>query len=69
MKKIKAIILRTAGTNCDQETAYAFKMAGADPELVHINALKGKKDALDKYHILAVPGGFTYGDDVASGCL
>jgi phosphoribosylformylglycinamidine synthase subunit PurQ / glutaminase len=69
MSKVKAIILRTAGTNCDQETAYAFKLAGAEADLVHINALKGKKGALDKYQIMAVPGGFTYGDDVASGKL
>ncbi|MFC1480202.1 phosphoribosylformylglycinamidine synthase I [Candidatus Omnitrophota bacterium] len=67
MKKVKAIILRTAGTNCDKETAYAFRAAGAETELVHINALSKDKSALKKYHILAVPGGFTYGDDVASG--
>ncbi|MFH1552918.1 MAG: phosphoribosylformylglycinamidine synthase I [Candidatus Omnitrophota bacterium] len=67
MKKVKAIILRTAGTNCDKETAYAFRAAGAETELVHINALSKNKSALKKYHILAVPGGFTYGDDVASG--
>ncbi len=67
MKKIKTIILRTAGTNCDMETAHAFRLAGAEAELVHINALKKKKNALSGYHILAIPGGFTYGDDVASG--
>ncbi|MFH1664964.1 MAG: phosphoribosylformylglycinamidine synthase I [Candidatus Omnitrophota bacterium] len=67
MKKVKTIILRTAGTNCDMETAHAFRLAGADADLVHINALIKKKGLFDKYHILAVPGGFTYGDDVASG--
>lgn len=67
MKKVKAIILRTAGTNCDKETAYAFKLAGAEAQLVHINALKRKETSLKKYQILAIPGGFTYGDDIASG--
>lgn len=67
MKKVKAIILRTAGTNCDQETAHAFRMAGAEADLVHVNVLKKDKDMLSKYQVLAVPGGFTYGDDVASG--
>jgi len=66
MKKPKVIVLRTAGTNCDAETAYAFELAGARSELVHINRLKEKK-SLDKYQILAIPGGFTYGDDIASG--
>ncbi len=67
MKKVKTIILRTAGTNCDIETAYAFQAAGAEADLVHINEIIKKKTVLDRYHILAIPGGFTYGDDVASG--
>jgi len=65
--KPKVIVLRAAGTNCDLETAFAFEHAGARTELVHINQLvKGEKN-LRNYHILAVPGGFTYGDDVGSG--
>jgi len=65
--KIKVIILRTAGTNCDKETAFAFESAGASVELVHVNQLSSGAKSLDPYHILAIPGGFTYGDDVASG--
>lgn len=65
--KPKAIVLRTAGTNCDYETAYAFEISGAEAELVHINELKrGEKHLLD-YHILVLPGGFTYGDDISAG--
>jgi phosphoribosylformylglycinamidine synthase len=67
MGKVKVIVLRTAGTNCDRETAYAFKKVGASPELVHINRILSREKRLDKYHILAIPGGFTYGDDIASG--
>ena len=67
MKKVKTLILRTAGTNCDLETAHAFRLAGADTDLVHINEIKRRKRVLASYHILAIPGGFTYGDDVASG--
>jgi phosphoribosylformylglycinamidine synthase subunit PurQ / glutaminase len=67
MKKVKTLILRTAGTNCDMETAHAFKLAGSAVESLHINALMKKKSALDDYQILAIPGGFTYGDDIASG--
>jgi len=65
--KPKVCILRTAGTNCDQETAFAFSLCGADAELVHINKLAGNKASLLGYHILALPGGFSYGDDIASG--
>lgn len=67
MGNVKVIILRAAGTNCDQETSFAFKKVGAKTELVHINQLvSGEKD-LRNYQILAIPGGFTYGDDIASG--
>jgi phosphoribosylformylglycinamidine synthase len=67
MKKPKVIILRTAGTNCDNETAAAFRMAGGEPEFVHINELARAERSLKDYQILAIPGGFTYGDDIASG--
>lgn len=67
MKKVKTIILRAAGTNCDIETAHAFRSAGSEPDLVHINELKKNRNLIDNYHILAIPGGFTYGDDIASG--
>ena len=67
MSAVNVIILRTAGTNCDRETAYAFEKAGARPELVHINALRKGERSLKDYQILAIPGGFTYGDDIASG--
>ncbi|MCK4248648.1 MAG: phosphoribosylformylglycinamidine synthase I [Candidatus Omnitrophica bacterium] len=66
-EKVKVLVLRTAGTNCDQETAHAFSLVGANADLVHINRLKEKEVKLNDYHILALPGGFTYGDDVASG--
>lgn len=64
---VKVIVLRTAGTNCDKETAFAFERAGASTELVHMNALRSKEKSLHDYQILAIPGGFTYGDDIASG--
>ena len=67
MKKPKIIVLRTAGTNCDNETASAFKIAGGEPELVHINELARDEKFLKNYQILAIPGGFTYGDYIASG--
>ena len=65
--KPKAIILRTAGTNCDYETRYALEKAGADVDLVHVNQLVKDKELLGSYHIFVLPGGFTYGDDIAAG--
>ena len=67
MVKPKVCILRSAGTNCDKETAAAFKLAGSEPELLHINSLVSRQRMLNDFHILVLPGGFSYGDDIASG--
>ncbi len=65
--KPKVCILRSDGTNCDEELYYAFEKCGAAPEYVHVNELRIKLKRLSDYQILALPGGFTYGDDIASG--
>ena len=67
MRSPKVCVLRSAGTNCDQETAAAFKMAGANVELLHVASLVTGSQKLDDFHILALPGCFSYGDDIASG--
>jgi phosphoribosylformylglycinamidine synthase len=65
----KVIVLRTAGTNCDREAAFAFETCGARVRLVHVNQLVDKQVPLCDFHILVIPGGFTYGDDIESGRL
>lgn len=60
-------VLKTDGINCEAEMGYAFEVAGADPEMVHINQLREGTKRLGDYAILALPGGFSYGDDIASG--
>lgn len=67
MLRTKVCILRTAGTNCDYETSFAFRKVGALAELIHINKLINRENYLDDYQILAIPGGFTYGDDLGAG--
>ena len=67
MKSPKVLILRAAGTNCEQETANAFKAVGATPELVHISELRSGKKRLMNYAILSIPGGFSHGDDIGAG--
>jgi len=66
-QNVKVIVIRTAGTNCNEETAFAFSRLGAHVDQVHINALITGAQKLSDYHILALPGGFSYGDDIASG--
>ncbi len=64
---IRACVLRAPGTNCDTETAYAFERAGARPDRVHVNRVLEAPGILDDYQILCLPGGFSYGDDIAAG--
>lgn len=67
MSGVKALVLRTAGTNCDQETAAALRLAGAEPSILHVHTLLSGGLPLDAYQLLVIPGGFSYGDDVAAG--
>ena len=67
MASPRVLILRAPGTNCDEETAFAFQQAGAVAERVHVNRLIENPALHDRYQILCVPGGFSYGDDIAAG--
>ena len=65
--KVKTLILRAPGTNCDVETAFAFQQAGAVADLVHVNKLIRGEQRLADYQVMVIPGGFIYGDDIAAG--
>ena len=63
----KVLVLTGYGINCDIETQHAFRIAGADAERVHLTDLINRTRQLSEFHILALPGGFSFGDDIASG--
>ena len=65
--KPKAIILKANGINRDFELADAFELAGGQADIVHVNTLRENKRMLKQYQMIALPGGFSYGDDVVSG--
>ena len=67
MEQVRALVLRAAGINCDVETQHAFEICGADAQRVHVNRIIENPDLLDSFQILVIPGGFSYGDDVAAG--
>lgn len=67
MKQVKVCILQSDGTNCDNELFYAFNKFGGSPHFIHVNELRDKSKSLKDFQILALPGGFSYGDDIASG--
>jgi phosphoribosylformylglycinamidine synthase len=49
------------------ESAHAFRLAGAETESCHINRVLENKQDLAKFQVLCIPGGFSYGDDIAAG--
>ncbi len=62
-----ALIIRTAGTNCDVELAHAFQLAGATPVTHHLNELINQPQLIEQADLIGFPGGFSYGDDIAAG--
>jgi phosphoribosylformylglycinamidine synthase len=69
MSTVKALVLTGYGLNCDIETAYAFELAGATAERVHINSLIDGSVAADDFNIMAFIGGFSWGDDHGAGVV
>ncbi|HYF49023.1 MAG TPA: phosphoribosylformylglycinamidine synthase I, partial [Planctomycetota bacterium] len=69
MASARVLILRAPGTNCDQETAFAFQQAGAQTTSLHVKSLCQSPAKLQEFSILAFPGGFSYGDDLGSGVI
>jgi phosphoribosylformylglycinamidine synthase len=74
MRTVKALVLTGYGLNCDYETDFSLRMAGANPERIHINDLiacgeKGARVGLDNYHILVLGGGFSWADDHGAGVI
>jgi phosphoribosylformylglycinamidine synthase len=67
----RALVVTGDGINCERETAQAFRIAGFDAEIRHLNDLIAEKISLsylsDHYAALAFPGGFSFGDDLTSG--
>jgi phosphoribosylformylglycinamidine synthase len=67
MAQPRILVLRAPGTNCDSETAFAFERAGGKVELLHVNRLLESPSLIGDFQILCLPGGFSYGDDIAAG--
>jgi phosphoribosylformylglycinamidine synthase len=63
----RVLFLRAPGTNCDEESAHAFALAGGTPERLHVNRILESPQKLAEFQILCIPGGFSYGDDLAAG--
>ena len=67
MTKVKTLMLRAPGTNCDFETQVAFEQAGSEVDSALVTEIIHGTRSLSDYQILVSPGGFTYGDDISAG--
>ena len=63
----KVLVLAGYGLNCEEETLHAFEHTGMSGTIRHINDLIEAPKELENYQALAIPGGFSYGDDTGSG--
>jgi phosphoribosylformylglycinamidine synthase I len=63
----RALVITAPGINCDLELAHAFKTAGANVESIPLARLSREPALIDAFDLIGLPGGFSYGDDVAAG--
>ena len=65
----KVLILHAPGTNRDTDLAHAIQLAGGEAEIQPLSDLQ--RDQIDwlDYGMVALPGGFSYGDALGAGKL
>jgi len=69
MSTPKVLIPVALGTNRDGDLADAFEAAGAAATRLPLQALRDGEAKLADFQILAIPGGFSYGDALGAGRL
>lgn len=69
MSRVRVLVLRAAGINCDEEVMHGWTLAGAESELHHVLRVLERPGIVDEFDIVTIPGGFSYGDDIAAGTI
>lgn len=64
-----ALVLAGDGINCHEESAASCEVAGFKPRIIHVNDLLKESGALAESKLLVLPGGFSFGDELGSGCI
>src|SRR5260370_17069948 len=79
--RVRALVLRAPGINCDRETVQACRLAGFETDLLHINQLikapnpqrghtpRAHGASLLDYQFLLIPPAFSYPDDLQAATL
>lgn len=63
MRALDVAVVVYPGSNCDRDMFYALELSGFRPRFV------GLKGELRGYPVIAVPGGFSYGDYLRPGAV
>ncbi len=63
----QALILYGDGINCEHETKFALELVGFDTKIMLTSDLFKSPKLIEKYQLLAFPGGFSFGDEIYSG--
>lgn len=64
---VRALVISGSGINCEEETAAAFRLAGAEPQVMPFNAVLAGEADLRRFGVVVFPGGFSFGDDLGAG--
>ena len=67
MATARALVLHGDGINCQAETSFALGLAGFSVTNAHVFDLLENPEQLKTVQMLAFPGGFSFGDEIASG--
>lgn len=67
--EVRVLVISGLGLNCEAETAEAFRLVGADAEMVHLlDLLDGESGhRLADFPIVTFVGGFAFGDHLGAG--
>jgi len=65
--KPRALVLAGDGINCSSETAHGLDLAGFEAVVSHTSDLLSVPEMLSSASLVALPGGFSFGDEIASG--
>ncbi len=68
-QQVKVLVITGFGLNCERETSVAFQQAGATAEMVHLNDVIAGRRKLEEFHVLALIGGFSFGDHLGAGTV
>ncbi len=64
---MKFLILTGEGINCEGESDFVLRQAGAQTKILHVRDLLERPKYLEDFQGLVFPGGFSFGDELGSG--